>query len=697
MKNIRKVQAACWLLAVVLVSVSWLSTRAAHGAAIAGSYPRIEASFTLPNVTTDPFDYEQTDVRVQVRRGRGEVVSVPAFFDGGTTWRIRHTPSAAGRYTALAVTLNGKPVQATTQPREWQVSGAPQAGYVRIDRRDARRFAFDSGAPYYPLGHNQAWQTGGLPDVPEMFTKMGASGENWSRVWMNHWDSKNLDWLPSGKPGPFGQLSLDVARRWDSIVQSAEKNGIYFQMVFQHHGQYSTQVNPNWNENPYNARNGGFLQTPNEFFTNAQARALTRRKLRYAVARWGYSPAIMAWELFNEVQFTDAARGGQWDAVAAWHNEMALFLRQQDVYDHLVTTSSIGAVPAPVWVSMDYYQEHTYPADVITALNRGNTHTDMPMNKPYFIGEFGPSGVNDPTGAAVHAGLWAGMMSGDAGAPQFWTWDNVERNNLYHHFRAASGFLTASRLAHRPALKKATLPVATAAVGSLSFGPGGDWGQVRQSDFVVESGGPPNGIGSLSRFLQGNANRALSPNPWIFHVRYPQAGQFILDIAQISTGGAHVTVRVDGGPVLERDFPATGQQYRPQGDTGRIAVDVPAGAHTITLNNSGGDWADVQRITLTNYSPVLGAYGLSGSDFTAAWIYHRANVVAGAADQSPPVSGRVSLPGLSPGRYRVTWWDTQEGKPLQSTLVTLAGSGQALSLDTPAVSRDVALYVTRMG
>ena len=74
----------------------------------------------------------------------------------------------------------------------------------------------------------------------------------------------------------------------------------------------------------------------------------------------------MAWELFNEVQFTQAAQNGQWSIVGAWHDEMALFIRAQDPYAHLITTSS--EVGQPIWNQMDYYQHHDYPSDYITAL-----------------------------------------------------------------------------------------------------------------------------------------------------------------------------------------------------------------------------------------------------------------------------------------------------------------------------------------
>src|SRR5882672_1327544 len=57
------------------------------GKLCAAVYARIEASFAITNLATDTFDYTQTDVRVQIVKPDSTTVSLPAFFDGGVTWR----------------------------------------------------------------------------------------------------------------------------------------------------------------------------------------------------------------------------------------------------------------------------------------------------------------------------------------------------------------------------------------------------------------------------------------------------------------------------------------------------------------------------------------------------------------------------------------------------------------------------------
>jgi len=694
-----------------------------------GVYPVLETSFQVPEATGDPFDYEKTNVQVTVRRPDNSTAEVPAFYDGDKIWRIRYTPTLTGQYSIVNVRLNNAVThEEKMEKRDWSVKGDPLPGFVRIDRGDKTRFMFDNGARYYPLGHNQAWHSSDLPDTTELFGKMHDAGENWSRVWMTHWDGKNLDWsTDKTKQVKIGSIDLTAAKRWDTLVQSAEKNGIYFQMVVQHHGQYASRdgykysgnVDPNWQDNPYNVKNGGFLDAPENFFTNPQARALTKRKLYYIMSRWGYSPSILSYELFNEVENSDAGKGKLSDTIALWHREMTLFLRQFDSNRHLVTTStstpSVGALSETV----DYVQQHMYPSDVLTALS-GEAITaanGKKLDKPAFVGEFGSASGNDTDGIALHEGIWASLMRNGSGAAQYWYWDGVEKNNLYSHYQAASGFLAASGLPNHGGLIDATLPVETAQRAALSFGPGGGFAAATQSEFVVGTDGIPAGMSRFPAFLQGQAHRDMMPKPLTLQVTYPQSGTFTVSVGQVSKGGAHLKISVDGKSV-ERDYPAGAADSRPKADSETVQVDVAEGAHTITIQNTGADWAVIKHFTLSDYAPALASLARVGRDYAVAWVYNRGGVDAPVSRASAlsPVSGTLRLIGLQPGRYRATWWDTRTGKSLDSSELTVDknGSGkiaaiktgaakssggmvEGVALSTPPITQDVALYVTKAG
>src|SRR5437879_322803 len=130
-------------------------------------YQNIEASFSITNLSTDPFDYTVTDVQVQVAQPDSSTLWLPAFFDGGTTWRIRHAPTMPGLYQVNSITLNGQPIAGSNQqPSSWTVaSPVISPGYVQVDPANASRFITSNGRRYFPVGHNVAWDTSSTTNV----------------------------------------------------------------------------------------------------------------------------------------------------------------------------------------------------------------------------------------------------------------------------------------------------------------------------------------------------------------------------------------------------------------------------------------------------------------------------------------------------------------------------------------------------
>jgi Domain of unknown function (DUF5060)/Cellulase (glycosyl hydrolase family 5) len=651
-------------------------------AATSGTYPMRQISFDLPAVPGNPFDFTQVDVTLAIKRPDGAISRIPAFFDGGTTWRARYTPDAPGQYAVSAITLNGRIVQpAAIDNQTFTAGGEPQPGFIRVDKSDPHRFVFDNGSVYYPLGYDAAWA-----DMPPTFDKMGAVGLNWARVWMAHWSGMNLDWIVD-HPISLGTLSLDVARRWDQAVLAAEKNGIYLQLTLQHHGQYSTLVNPNWQENPWNKQLGGFLDTPQEFFTNARAIALTKAKYRYIVARWGYSTHIMAWELFNEVESTDALKkDNKQEIVGRWHARMAAFLREQDPNRHLITTSSFMEIK-PIWTRVDYYQTHYYIPDMVSLL--GGLDASK-LDKPYFIGEFGPRADLSEAGgeAFLHNALWASVVTPTAGAAQYWFWDVVQARHLYSRFAPVVQFVKQSGVSARRRLHPTAATTQTPQLAQLAFSPGADWGAARQTQFTVERSGNVQGIAEMPPYLQGDANRDLFPSA-TFHVDYPRAGSFAVSIGRVSRSGGRLSISVDGQSIVRADFPGNGRGESASNVT--LEVSVPAGDHAVRLENNGADWLAISKITLDPYSPAIGLVGKSSRDYAALWLYRR--TITSETDDLF-VAGKLLIPGLEPGTYRATWFDTNNGRTVTEQTGTVAGD-EPLMLITPPIAGDIAVYVSR--
>jgi hypothetical protein len=59
-----------------------------------------------------------------------------------------------------------------------------------------------------------------------------------------------------------------------------------------------------------------------------------------------------------------------------------------------------------------------------------------------------------------------------------------------------------------------------------------------------------------------------------------------------------------------------------------------------------------------------------------------------------PIAPRIDVPGLASGRYRVTGWDTAEGRPRES--IDIEHGGGPLSFNVPSFATDLALAIRRM-
>ncbi|HEX4053063.1 MAG TPA: DUF5060 domain-containing protein [Tepidisphaeraceae bacterium] len=664
--------------------------------AASGTYQRLEAAFNLPQVHGNPFDFTQNDVKVTFVNPDGSQVTLPAFFDGGQTWRVRHTPSLPGKYTIGAVTLNGRDAKPQNlHPTAFDVAGTPKAGFVRLDPHDNMRFVLDDGSPYYPVGYNLGWRDLGGPSLMESIARMGHAGVNWTRIWMCYWDGKNLDWANENQTQPkLGYLMLPVAALWDQIVEAADAANVHFHLVLQHHGEYSTGADANWQLNPWNKANGGWLAKPEDFFTDPKAIALTKSKFRYIIARWGYSPAIMAWELFNEVENTDAFKNDL-DGVAAWHREMARFIRAQDPYHHLITTSSEVTEPK-LWTSMDYYDAHVYPPDILSAIA---VLDDDHLDRAYFYGEFGSFDDPDPkSGNVLHRGLWGSLMSRSSGAAQYWFWDVVEPNNLLSNYTAAQQFIAQSGLLKQQDLKPMDVIPETPSLGPLRFGPGTGWAPAKLTDFTIEPGGVVDGIGGMSAYLQGNNKNKRKFSLAVLHVDYPTAGTFSVHIDEITPAGARLEVKLDGQPMATLDLgPAAPPPVRPNRrplpprnphPNATLELPVSQGKHIIRLENTGADWAHISEFVLTPYAPKLAVLAKGNENMAILWIYNR------VPSNGQTVSGTLRVPGLTAGSYRVAWMNTHTAKVLSEETVSATGS-EPLTLATPPIADDIAAWISR--
>ncbi|MBX3737555.1 MAG: DUF5060 domain-containing protein [Candidatus Didemnitutus sp.] len=671
-------------------------------AAVARAGPvRFEFTVAPAPGIANPFARE---IWAEVTPPSGATLLLPAFYVGQQIYAVHARPDRRGTYTLgrILESTRGAPATAIAatphSPSTFENPAPLRLPPVGVDPRSPGGFARADGHAFMPFGANVAWAP--EPDVLAFYRAtldaFAANHLNWMRVWMVHWGGTNLDWPrpEDGVPIPPGGIDATVAARWDSLLAAAEERGVYLQIVLQHHGQYSTAVNPSWIDNPWNAAHpGGFLKTPAEFFTDPRARLLTALKYRYIVARWGWSPAVFAWELFNEVHWVDALKLDRDEtAVAQWHADMVRLIRSVDVYAHPITTSTED-LRSPIYAAMDFLQPHLYSADLVAA-----ARTFAPRRagdtRPVFYGEFGDDHLRLPddvkkSGLVEPPAVWASLMGVGSLPAQAWEGEKLRATRRLAELGAVHRFVVLSGWSRHHDLQPFSAAVECTARVPLQLDGAQPWQRRPAREFTLPlDGREPLELGDWPATFATPAAEAKDgfPSRAVFHATFPRATVARLEIVGVSENGGALRVSLDGQSAAAGSWPA--------GDTfpATLTFPIPAGSHAIALENTGArDWVQISHLDLGLTAPALAAIGQRNDRFIALWVRHRANLFA--LEPGAPSEGTIVLDDVPAGTWEVKWWDTA-GATVTATEI-LSHAGGTLRLPTHAVTRHAAIVLSR--
>ena len=233
------------------------------------------------------------------------------------------------------------------------------------------------------------------------------------------------------------------AFRLDRILESAEEHGVAVQLCA-HGDVYWTWDATIW-DSDY-ARQNGYTVA----WTDQRHLGYWKRNLRYRVARWSYSPALLAWEIWNEHGHIPIQGTSQETDLFRFYQQLVPFIAEQDPYDHLITTSQGSQAYSPEFysaVGMGVVNYHDY---ITTGLPRhpvewtGDAAMFVYRNAvdlvqrwpngtprlPFVWGEMGTLTVwdnSDPVATQGQGGeisrhnwLWAGLFSPVFTSPVDW-------------------------------------------------------------------------------------------------------------------------------------------------------------------------------------------------------------------------------------------------------------------------------------
>ena len=690
-------------------------------------YTPIKIKFTIPIREKDPNNFQSIRVGAKIMDPNNRKMTVPAFCiqnkgaNNSSLWEVRFTPRETGLYK-FSFYVSSRGYSSRTEQKEVFVEKSDKNGFLRRSKNNPYYLVFDSGKPFFGIGHNIGWVGNDSVNLFKgCFTLLQENGCNITRIWMCDW-ALPIEWE---KLGTYNEESL---LKLDEILSLCYEKGIYVILTFDTYGNLMTEKGRwgegRWEVNPYNIKNGGPCKDPDDFFTDKKAKEIYKKRLRYLISRYSYSPNVFAFELWNEC-----------NAPLEWTEEMAGYIKQISPYPHFVTTSlgypwSKPFDEAQIWDSkkIDLITLHLYGngtnEELIEQFIRKNREVSQRYNKPFIFSEFGIDANKDDKaydslgeGAALHNSLWASMVSKSCSTSMYWWWDTYIRpKNLYYHYKALSNFV---QNVNWDAENIYYIEVSNIYVPEENLLKGAYYDKVIVSEDKWEkipinefnftkkinklSGSTPN------KYLHGMDKKDIKADH-IYYLDYPNDGEFIVHIGTVSQGGI-LNIFVDEKEVLKKEY-YTGKgkgkwrrsNYIEEYDIYQCVYDedvrikVTKGEHTIKLVNSGKDWIGIDRVILANYidgvSSKLDIQGLNVGEQTLIWIKNREynwKAISEKREISEIKSSYFDLENVSEGKYIVEFWNTFSGGIITTEEVT--STFGKIRIKLPAFTKDIACKI----
>lgn len=448
-------------------------------------YEKFEVLFLLPDRYDNPFDTNIVWASALIREPNGIMIEMPAFYSqayyrttdgvddnvlpqGRPCWCVRFAPRTEGRHT-YTICVRDSTGETSWGPASFTALQPRTPGFVRASAADPRFFEFSNTDYFFPIGQNfrSPYDVRYHQKLPlrkrwpkdnsyyeHYFRKMKEHDENFAEVWFAPW-SLAIEWTPErrGYHG-IGRYNLIHAWEMDVLLDQADAADIFLNLVIHNHGKFSSFSDQQWNENPFNVKNGGYLERPEDYFSDPRARASFAQLMRYTIARWSYSRRVMSWELWSELNLT-GSNGNTWNdpKVREWHRWAADLVHGMDPYRHLVGTHVSGShgshnrelmeMPEIDFVPANGYHGGENPVQIVDVLVAAAKLGES-LNKPVLITEFGgnwDSASSHLLKSSLHAALWASPCTTMPSTPLFWWWEFIDEQNCYPEYAAIAAFV----------------------------------------------------------------------------------------------------------------------------------------------------------------------------------------------------------------------------------------------------------------
>lgn len=416
-------------------------------------YSKVEVDIELMQKFNNPYMQEEAALDMLIVTPSGKEQVLPCYFVSEkerniSCWKARYAPQESGLYQyKIQLTKKGKK-KTTSKALNFEVVKSKNPGFLHA--KSDWILEFDNGCPFRGIGENICWESrdeddskffkqlhekAELYNYDYLLTEFAKNGGNFFRTWMCSWNLpidykssfNNVRYTPSDE-----YYNPSALARMDYLVELSENLDLYIMLTLGQGG--------------YLTRDRGVVDNAEDFFVSKKARAWYKNRLRYIVARWGYSTSIAMWEFFNEVdnvQFQNKNNPIDGKVIADWHDEMSTYMKQIDPYRHIVTTSishrdieGLNSIK-----NIDINQKHIYnntssiPAEIERYVQE--------FGKPYIIGEFSREwdwsknfdDFSHEMDVDFKRGVWYGLFSPTPVTPMSWWWEYFDARGLTPYYR----------------------------------------------------------------------------------------------------------------------------------------------------------------------------------------------------------------------------------------------------------------------
>ena len=339
---------------------------------------------------------------------------------------------------ALAVLATGVFASSISEPQ------------TKSNRGEGPRFELLPGDKFFRIDGKSAFMLGRNPvgmnatAFEDHFRNIAAAGERLVRIHFNYMP-------PNEKPG---EIDANMLRVWDQVLDAAEKHGLAVLPVLDVWSNWNNGSGDvpsqwaKWDNSPF--KRGGQALTPSELFDDTPCRSLWLQRLKRFVSHWSNRRAIVAWEIFSEL---DLVTGATEDRAVEFVERAAGIIRTNDPWKRPITASQAGINDWPKLAqsrALDFIEVHPYASDQfkgqLDSLILSTVRQRLSKyGKPVFIGECGLSAssphntldVAPRARVGIQHAIWASMVSGAMNGRMLWWqdgYDLFEKVDLRSHY-----------------------------------------------------------------------------------------------------------------------------------------------------------------------------------------------------------------------------------------------------------------------